>query len=276
LGQGFGPSGLVRRVYLNPESSINRQEENRRKTTTKHNFCLPALVLPIGGSHPELRYSDHGSHTWYQRRVSGRCWAAITDVVNTTPITKPSVQARFVLEAMADRDRETQESLSKVMETLVVVSDRLKDVERVQQQMMMCMDLAASVAEQATKERVELCRKVEETGKVVAQIRLELMGKQLEDSSGAHNFHLQLINIIVNLQVSGEDMSMWNPVANSEVVLLDHLVMFISIQTILIRYCPNFHFRDLLRVILWFGWTSAWSIFLSTKFQHLCGCLLLR
>jgi hypothetical protein len=89
---------------------------------------------------------------------------------------------------MADRDRETQESLSKVMETLVVVSDRLNDVERVQQQMMMHTNLAASVAEQAAKEPVELCRKVEETGKVVAQIRLELMGKQLEDSSGGAEF----------------------------------------------------------------------------------------
>jgi hypothetical protein len=98
------------------------------------------------------------------------------------------MQTRFVLEAMADRDRQTQESLSKVMETLVVVSDRLKDVEHVQQQMMMRTDLAASVAEQATKERVELCCKVEETGKVLAQIRLELMGKQLEDSSGGAEF----------------------------------------------------------------------------------------
>jgi hypothetical protein len=192
LGLGFGPSGLVRRVYLNPESSGNWQEENRRKTT-KQNFCLPALVLPIGGSYRECsrrswRYSGHGSHTWYQRQVSGRCWAAITGVVNTAPVTKPSMQTHFVLEAMADRDRETQESLSKVMETLVVVSDRLKDVERVQQQMMMRKDLAASVAEQAAKERVEVCRKVEEIGKVVAQIRLEMMGKQLEDSSRGAEF----------------------------------------------------------------------------------------
>lgn len=166
------------------------------------------------------------------------------------PVTKPSVQTHFVLEAMADQDRETQESLSKVMETLVVVSDRLKDVERVQQQMMMRKDLAASVAEQAAKERVELCRKVEEIGKVVAQIRLEMMGKQLEDSSrgaefpsSAHQHHNEPPGF------RGRQ---------------EHV--FISIQTILIRYCPNFHFRDLLMVILWFGWTSAWSIFLSTKF----------
>jgi hypothetical protein len=39
--------------------------------------------------------------------------------------------------------------------------------------MMMHTDLVASVAEQAAKERTELCRKLEEIGRVVTQMRLE-------------------------------------------------------------------------------------------------------
>lgn len=39
--------------------------------------------------------------------------------------------------------------------------------------MMMHTDLVALVVEQAAKERIELCRKLEEIGRVVAQIRLE-------------------------------------------------------------------------------------------------------
>jgi hypothetical protein len=51
--------------------------------------------------------------------------------ITTAPATKPSVQTRFVLEAMADRERVSQENWSHVIETLDGVSSRLKDVERV-------------------------------------------------------------------------------------------------------------------------------------------------
>jgi hypothetical protein len=64
------------------------------------------------------------------------------------------------------------------------VSSRLKDVERVQQQIMMRTELAAIVAEQAAKERNDLGRKLEETRRVVAQMRLEQLGKELGGSSG--------------------------------------------------------------------------------------------
>lgn len=69
---------------------------------------------------------------------------------------------------MADGERVSQENWSRVIETLEGVSSRLKDVERVQQQIMMWTELAASVAEQAAKERNDLGRKLEETGRVVA------------------------------------------------------------------------------------------------------------
>jgi hypothetical protein len=121
--------------------------------------------------------------------VFGGSWATSSSVgsiqfITTAPATKPSVQTRLVLQAMADGERVSQENWSRVIETLEGVSSRLKDVERVQQQIMMRTELAASVAEQAAKERNDLGRKLEETGRVVAQMRLEQLGKELGESSG--------------------------------------------------------------------------------------------
>jgi hypothetical protein len=53
------------------------------------------------------------------------------------------------------------------------MTGRLKEVERVQQQLLMQSELAAVVAEQAATERNDLYRKLEETGREVSQLRLE-------------------------------------------------------------------------------------------------------
>jgi nicotinate-nucleotide pyrophosphorylase len=104
--------------------------------------------------------------------VFGGSWATSSagsiQFITTAPATKPSVQTRLVLQAMADGERVSQENWSRVIETLEGVSSRLKDVERVQQQIMILTELVASVAEQAAKERNDLGRKLEETGRVVA------------------------------------------------------------------------------------------------------------
>jgi hypothetical protein len=103
----------------------------------------------------------------------------------TALVAKPSVQTRFILEAMANHDRTSQDNWSRVMERLDDVCVRLKDVEKVQQQLVVRPDLAATVAEQAATDRVVLSQKLEETGRVVAQMRLEQMGKELGGSSDA-------------------------------------------------------------------------------------------
>lgn len=64
-------------------------------------------------------------------------------------VAKPSVQTLFILEAMADRDRTSQDNWAQIMERLNEVCVRLKDVEKVQQQLVVRSDLAATMAKQA-------------------------------------------------------------------------------------------------------------------------------
>lgn len=96
---------------------------------------------------------------------------------NTAPVAKPSVQTRFILEAMADQERGAKEDWGQMMETLEAVCARLKDVERAQQQLMVRSELAAMVAERAAAERVQMSQKMDETKKLVEQLRLENRSK---------------------------------------------------------------------------------------------------
>jgi hypothetical protein len=104
---------------------------------------------------------------------------------NTAPVAKPSVQTRFILEAMADQERGAKEDWGQMMETLEAVCARLKDVERAQQQLMVRSELAATVAERAAAERVQMSQKMDETKKLVEQLRLENRSKELGETPGA-------------------------------------------------------------------------------------------
>jgi hypothetical protein len=63
------------------------------------------------------------------------------------PPVKPSMQTRFLLEVMNDRDRAAQGNWDRMFESMEFVTRRLKEVERVQQQLLMQSELAAVVAE---------------------------------------------------------------------------------------------------------------------------------
>jgi hypothetical protein len=103
----------------------------------------------------------------------------------TAPSAKPSsVQMRFVLEDMAEKDRTNQENWKRVFDTLEGLGDRLQMVEKVQHQLLAQVGLSTTMVEKATEERMELFSKVEETGREVAQMRLEQMGKELGESFG--------------------------------------------------------------------------------------------
>jgi DNA-binding phage protein len=99
------------------------------------------------------------------------------------PPVKPSMQTRFLLEVMNDRDRAAQGNWDRMFESMEFVTRRLKEVERVQQQLLMQSELAAVVAEQAVVERNDLYRKLEETGREVSRLRLEQMGRELGETS---------------------------------------------------------------------------------------------
>jgi hypothetical protein len=72
-----------------------------------------------------------------------------------------------------------------MMETLEAVCARLKDVERAQQQLMVRSELAATVAERVAAKRVQMSQKMEETEKLVEQLRLENRSKELGETPGA-------------------------------------------------------------------------------------------
>ena len=91
----------------------------------------------------------------------------------TAPPAKPSVQTRFLLEAMDERDRLVQGNWDRMFESMEAMTGRLKEVERGQQQLLMHSKLVAVVVEQAATERNDLYRKLEETGREVSQLRLE-------------------------------------------------------------------------------------------------------
>jgi hypothetical protein len=89
------------------------------------------------------------------------------------PPAKPSVQTRFLLEAMDERDRSVQGNWNHMFEYMEAMTGRLKEVERVQHQLLMQSELAVVVAEQDATERNNLYRKLEETSQEVSQLRLE-------------------------------------------------------------------------------------------------------
>jgi hypothetical protein len=70
-----------------------------------------------------------------------------------------------------------------MFKSMEFVIGRLKEVERVQQQLLMQSELAAVVAEQAAVERNDLYRKLEEIGQEVSQLRLEQMRRELGETS---------------------------------------------------------------------------------------------
>lgn len=90
---------------------------------------------------------------------------------------------RFVLDAMAEGEAREGERWTKMFEKRDMMSQRLQEIEEVQQQLIGQADLAAAMAEQAAKERETLSKQVVETGKVVAAMRLEKMADEMEKLS---------------------------------------------------------------------------------------------
>jgi hypothetical protein len=155
-------------------------EERDEKNNRNHNYISGSSswvrVLTSGWR----RHGQGDCDKWYQSLVS--CGGVRKDA--TAPSARPSVQSRFVLEAMEEQQRTNQENWNHVFEALEDLTGRVKKVERAQHQLMTQSELAAAVAEQAAMERNELYAKVEETDKEMSQLRLEQMGRELGDASG--------------------------------------------------------------------------------------------
>jgi hypothetical protein len=115
---------------------------------------------------------------WYQRVVD-------SGAVKTAPVVKPSVQTCLVLEAMATVEQKGEENWEQMMKMMDREVTKLDTVEA-RQQLEGQAELSSTVARKAEEECTILARQMEETGKVVAQLRLETMAKDLEgDGAGS-------------------------------------------------------------------------------------------
>lgn len=84
---------------------------------------------------------------------------------------------------MAEAGTKKEERWAKMFGKLDLMSRRLDEIDEIQQQLVGQADLAATVAEQAAKERQVLTQQLAETGRVVADMRLERMAEELEKFS---------------------------------------------------------------------------------------------
>jgi hypothetical protein len=66
------------------------------------------------------------------------------------PVPKPSVQTWFVLEVMANKEKEDGDRWDRMMVRLDRLTEKVVGVEEVQQQLMMQSELAVTVAQKAT------------------------------------------------------------------------------------------------------------------------------
>jgi hypothetical protein len=69
----------------------------------------------------------------------------------TAPKAKSSVQTRFILEAMAKFNRAMQERWNRMFESMEALTGGVKDMKKVQNQLMTYAEIAAAVAEQAAE-----------------------------------------------------------------------------------------------------------------------------
>jgi hypothetical protein len=90
---------------------------------------------------------------------------------------------------MASDSQREETRWDRVFQKLDSLEQRMLTMDGVQQQLMAQADLAAGVAQEAARERLLMSRQIEETGKVVAQMRLERLAAQLDSDQGSQGDH---------------------------------------------------------------------------------------
>jgi UTP-glucose-1-phosphate uridylyltransferase len=89
----------------------------------------------------------------------------------------PSAQTRFILEAMNSKEKEDMDQWDRMMQKVDRLTEKVMGMDEVQQQLLAQAGLAASVAQQATEERVRLVQLLEKTGREVTKLRLVQMAR---------------------------------------------------------------------------------------------------
>lgn len=88
---------------------------------------------------------------------------------------------------MADKAKEDGDRWERLMTKLDRLTDKVVDMDEVQQQLLAQAELAATVAQKAAEERLRLAQRMEQTGREVAEIRLELMARDMESVDAGGN-----------------------------------------------------------------------------------------
>lgn len=88
---------------------------------------------------------------------------------------------------MADKAKEDGDRWERLMTKLDRLTDKVVDMDEIQQQLLAQAELAATVAQKAAEERLRLAQRMEQTGREVAEIRLELMARDMESVDAGGN-----------------------------------------------------------------------------------------
>jgi hypothetical protein len=98
---------------------------------------------------------------------------------------KPSVQTQIILEVMAGTSQQSDARWDRIADSLDLLFDKIDQINVTQQQMQANLDLNTKAIDQVMKDQDIMAKQIEETGRTVAQMRLEhMVSEELGDSSG--------------------------------------------------------------------------------------------
>jgi hypothetical protein len=93
---------------------------------------------------------------------------------STTAPPKPSVQTKFVLDAMTEEAEKENTKLDQIMESLDLLFERVTDVGIQQQNMKIQIEKTTQTVAQQTTEQQRMAQQNAETGRAMAKLTLEL------------------------------------------------------------------------------------------------------
>jgi hypothetical protein len=179
----------------------------------------------------------------------------------------------MVLDEMDVKDAIDEERWEKLQQSLDLLFTKVSVCETNQIQMKAQLDLNSQVLDQATREQVNMAKQVAETGRVVAQLRLDKPKSPRIPFMMKKNPQTQVL--VFRLRASGRAMDIWGEIkewgTNSSTVLLVWEVS--REETIQISACQKYLFPGLMDLTLEFGLIRQRTISTYTISRKSCGSL---
>jgi hypothetical protein len=180
-------------------------------------------------------------------------------VITTAPKAKPkpSVQTEFMLTAMADATKREEERWVKMQVSIDILTSKVDSQGETQQQMAVQIDIATQALTQSVKDRLTLTQQLAATSDMVARLVADRCQDGGREGPGAHS------GFFGGHQQEGAPMP---PTVRHWDAITERTRIFLLIPPC--RRCP---FPSSMVSTLVSGWTSAWTIFVSSTFQSAFG-----